>query len=151
MKVLSYSDVITNSSSEVFVLHPKPEVDRDEFKCEIEVLLESLCRITGEDPDNMYILYSSDNSYIDEDWHYNVEVGDVVIESVDDNSIPSWLMEFIEDIIYLPKFKRNFSGYYAEDLGKKDMPVYKWNNEKYQYEEIIESKEIPSIQRKHLG
>lgn len=151
MNILSFSDVITNSSSEVFVLHPKPEVNKSEFECEIEVLLESLCRLAGKDPDDMYTIYSSETSYIDEDYHYNVEVGDVVIESNDDNSIPSWLMEFIGEINYMPKFKDKFSGYYAEDLGEKKMPMYKWNNEKRQYEDIIELRKIESIQRRHLG
>lgn len=151
MNILSFSDVITNSSSEVFVLHPRPEIDRDRFLDEITELLNTLCELTGEDPDDMYTIYSSEISYIDEDWHYNVEVGDVVIESTDDNSIPNWLMEFIDDILYMPKFRDKFSGYYAEDLGKKDIPVYKWNSEKRQYEDVIESRKINSIQRKHLG
>lgn len=151
MKVLSYSDVITNSSSEVFVLHPKPEVNRDEFLCEIEELLNTLCEITGEDPDDLYTIYSSEVDYIDEDYHYNVEEGDVVIESVDDNSIPSWIMEFIGDILYMPKFKDKFSGYYAEDLGKKDIPYDMWNEITNEYETVIKSREIESIQRRHLG
>ena len=53
MNILSFSDVITNSSSEVFVLHPKPEVDKDRFLDEITELLNAICELTGEDPNDI--------------------------------------------------------------------------------------------------
>ena len=151
MKVLSYSDVITNSSSEVFVLHPKPEVNREELLSEITELLNTICELTGENPKETFYIDSSETSYIEDDWGYNVEKGDIMINSVEDNSIPGWLMDFIEDIKYMPKFEDKFSGYYAEDLGEKEMPTYKWNHEKRRYEDVIISTKIKSIQRVHLG
>lgn len=146
MKILSISDVITNSSSEVFIVHGKPEF-QDELNEEIPELLKMLCESIGLDIDDMMYFKVSDSSYIDEGWDYPVEKNDLLIHSQSDNTIPSWLMEFIEYLYNFPKFQNKFFGYYAEDLGKKELPQYNWNTGKYEKRE----KEIESIQRHHLG
>lgn len=151
MKILSVSDVITNSSSEVFIIHSKPEVDNSEIYEEIKELLDSICELTGIDPSDCYTTDIAENSYIDEDWYYSVEEGDTVIESISDNTIPGWLMNFIEDILYMPRFKDKFSGYYATDLGEKEIPHDVWNSETREYETVTRKTEIESIQRHHLG
>lgn len=150
MKIISFSDVITNSSSEVFVLHPKPEVNREDFLYEIKELLNTLCELTGENKDDMYYISSAEHTEINEDWWYSQEEGDVIIESVGDNTIPVWMMEFIERLYTMSRFEDKFSGYYAEDLGKKSIPHYKWVSGEGQVR-TDEPVDIESIQRIHLG
>ena len=146
MKILSISDVITNSSSEVFIIHGKPEF-QDELNEEIPELLITLCDSIGLDINDMMYFEVSDSSHIDEDWNYSVENNDLLIHSQSDNTIPSWLMEFIEYLYNFPKFQNKFFGYYAEDLGEKELPWYNWNTRKYENRK----QGIESIQRHHLG
>lgn len=150
MKIISFSDVITNSSSEVFVLHPKPEVNKEDFLHEIEEVLDTLCELTGENREEMYYISSADNTEINENWDYYQEEGDIIIESISDNTIPGWMMEFIEYLYCMPRFADKFSGYYAEDLGKKPIPHYKWVSGEGQVR-TDEPMDVQSIQRVHLG
>lgn len=150
MKIISFSDVITNSSSEVFILHPKPEVNRKDLLHEIEEVLDTLCELTGEDPARVYCTDISDTEGINENWEYYQAEGDILIESVSDNTIPGWMKDFIEYLYSMPRFEDKFSGYYAEDLGKKSIPHYKWvsgEGDVKTYEPV----DIESIQRIHLG
>lgn len=150
MRIISFSDVITNSSSEVFVLHPKPEVNKEDLLYEIEEMLNTLCELTGEDPNEMYSIGSAGCTTINEDWWYYQEEGDIIIESISDNTIPGWMMDFIEEIYSMPKFEDKFSGYYAEDLGKKPIPHDVWiSGEGSKITD--EPMEVKSIQRIHLG
>ena len=56
-------------------------------------------------------------------------------------------MDFIQEIPYLSKFRDRFYGYYAEDLGEKNIPVYDWKVNDY----VLKSNRIESVQRRHLG
>ena len=149
-KIISYSDVITNSSSEVFVIHSKPEF-QGEINEEIPELLNQICDAVDLNINKMMEFDVSNETYIDEDWYYYVHKGDLLIYSVSDNTIPYWLMDLIDSINYLPKFKDKFSGYYAKDLGKKDLPYHDWNHKPNEPALTHKEVEIPSIQRKHLG
>ena len=150
MKILSISDVITNSSSEVFVLHAKPEF-QEEINEEIPEFLKQLCELFEEDIDDMMEFKVSDETYIDEEWYYYVHKGDLLIYSTGDNTIPGWLMDIISDLNYTKKFRDKFSGYYAEDLGEKDLPYYDWNHKPDEPALKHRMTEIKSIQRHHLG
>lgn len=150
MKIISVSNVITNSSSEVFIIHAKPEF-QEEINEEIPEFLQELCDLFEEDIDDMLYTEVSDETYIDEDWYYYVHKGDLLIYSTYDNSIPGWLMDTISDLNYTKKFKDKFSGYYAEDLGKIDLPYYDWNHEPDEPALKHKMTEIQSIQRHHLG
>ena len=146
INILSISDVITNSSSEVFIIHGKPEC-QDELIEEIPELLDKLCEAVGLDINEIMDFEISDSTYDNEDWNYHVENNDLIIQSQSDNSIPSWLMDFIESLYYLPKFKDKFYGYYAKDLGEKKLRAYNWNTGEYE----IVNRRIESIHREHLG
>lgn len=146
MKILSISDVITNSSSEVFIIHSKPEF-QDEINKEIPKFLEKLCKVVGEDLHTIMTFEISDKTEIDEDWLYYKAKNDLLIHSAEENSIPYWLINVISDLISIPKFKDKFSGYYAKDLGEINLPYYDWNSG----EEKTKLTEIQSIQRIHLG
>lgn len=150
MKIISISDVITNSSSEVFVIHSKPEF-QEEINKEIPELLKNVCEVIDLNIDKMMEFNVSDKTYIDEGWYYYVNKGDLLIYSTEDNSIPSWLMDLIDSLPYIPKFEDKFSGYYAKDLGKKDLPYYDWNHKDNEPALKHKKVEIESVQRHHLG
>lgn len=150
MKILSISDVITNSSSEVFIIHAKPKF-QEEINEEIPEFLKQLCELFEEDIDDMMEFDVSDETYIDEGWYYYVHKGDLLIHSTGDNSIPGWLMDVISDLNWTKKFRDKFSGYYAEDLGEKDLPYYDWNHKPDEPGLKHRMTEIRSIQRHHLG
>lgn len=146
INILSISDVITNSSSEVFIIHGKPEF-QDELNEEIPELLEVLCESIGLDIHEIAYFETSDSSFVDQDWHYTVEKNDLLIYSQSDNSIPLWLMEFIDCLYNFPKFQSKFSGYYAKDLDEREIPYYNWNTGIYEKRK----QKTESIQRRHLG
>ena len=61
MKILSVSDVVTNSSSEVFIIHAKPEF-QEEINQEIPEFLQELCDLFEEDIDDMLYTEVSDET-----------------------------------------------------------------------------------------
>lgn len=150
MKVISISDVITNSSSEVFIIHAKPEF-QDEINQEVPDFLVELCNLCGEDIEDMMEFSVSDETYIDDDWYYYVHKNDLLIHSTRDNSIPGWLMDLISGLYYMKKFRSKFAGYYAEDLDQVDLPYYDWNHEPDEPGLRHRMEDIKSIQRHHLG
>ena len=146
MKILSVSDVITNSSSEVFIVHSKPEF-QDSINEEVPELLKKICEAVEEDIEEMLCCLVSPVTGVNKDWGYYYNEKDLIIESISDNSIPGWLMDFIQEIPYLSKFRDRFYGYYAEDLGEKNIPVYDWKVNDY----VLKPNRIESVQRRHLG
>jgi len=146
MKILSVSDVITNSSSEVFVIHAKPNLQAEANDIIIE-LLNNICEATGDNIDDIMEFKVSDESYIDEDYGYNVEKGDLLIHSTSDNSIPGWLMDFISDLSYVKCTQPYLDSYYAEDLPEKHLPVYNYKIGDYE----LKPTKIQVVQRVHLG
>lgn len=147
INILSISDVITNSSSEVFIIHGKPEY-QNELNTEIPGLLDQICELLDYNPKELFEVYVANEEYEDSDYGYKYFKDDLIIESVGDNSIPDFLMNLIESIDYIKKFKKYFpNGLYAEDLGTIKMNVYNWRS--HNYEEV--EKKIRSIQRVHLG
>lgn len=150
MKILSISDVITNSSSEVFVIHAKPEF-QDEINEEIPEFLKELCSLFGEDIENIIECHISDSTYIDDGWYYYVNNNDLILRSTEENSIPYWLMDLIGDIPYIKKFQDKFSGNYAKDLGEQVLPYYDWNHDPNEPGLKYHKVPIKSIQRVHLG
>lgn len=150
MKILSISDVITNSSSEVFIIHAKPEF-QDEINQEIPEFLKEVCDIFEEDIEDMLYTEISDETYIDEEWYYYVHKNDLIIHSNSDNTIPQWLMEIIDNLPWTNKFRNKFQGYYAEDLGEIELPYYDWNHKPNEPGLKHRMENIRSIQRHHLG
>ena len=150
MKILSISDVITNSSSEVFIIHAKPEF-QDEINQEIPEFLKEVCDIFEEDIEDMMEFDVSDETYINEDWYYYVHKNDLLIHSISDNTIPQWLMEIIDNLPWTNKFRNKFQGYYAEDLGEIELPYYDWNHKPNEPGLKHRMENIRSIQRHHLG
>jgi hypothetical protein len=105
--IQTISDIITNSSSEIFIC----KSDNAEYT--IELLEEVLSSIYenykkardhagsntysyyGETLSDILTIYIANNDEYNSDYNYHIKKGDVIIESTYDNSIPSTIMDFI--------------------------------------------------------
>lgn len=90
--IQSFSDLITNSSSEVFVISNNDNSIEDT----IRTILYKLCEATEQNLNDILTIHTSKYSYRDPDYEFLIKEGDILIESYNDNSIPSWIMDFIE-------------------------------------------------------
>lgn len=105
--IQNISDVITNSSSEIFICQTdNPEEVAETIKEVLTTVYDSLKKARSCSGKNTMALYEenlddilsisvADNDYTDLGWGYSYEKGDIIIESEYDNSIPSILMDFI--------------------------------------------------------
>lgn len=113
IKVQSFSDIITNSSSELFVI--KNDDHRFEESA-IESILKDLldvCRNAAECSGSSYLISdlndnlhdilhvykanSGPDSYLKESYNVDYSPGDIIIKSDTENSIPYIIVEFIQD------------------------------------------------------
>lgn len=108
IKIQNISDVITNSSSEIFICKSNNSEQT------IELLEEVLTSVYenykkaqdhagsntygyyGESLSDILTIRTADDDYTDSWYGYNISKGDVIIESTSDNSIPIIIMDFIE-------------------------------------------------------
>ena len=146
IKILSISDVITNSSSEVFVIHAKPGCQETANDI-IQELLKNICELTQEDIYDIMRFEIADESYVEQDWGYSVEKGDLLIHSTGDNSIPGWLMDFISCINDLKPLRDYMDGYYAKDIPEKHLLRYNYKIGDYELMPV----KVNVVQRVHLG
>lgn len=98
--IQSFSDIITNSSSEVFVIESK---DHEKIK----TFLADVCEVFGWDVNDLMTFESAEKDGDVEGWYSTYKAGDLLIWSTDDNSIPSIIMEIISDMKwdYIPALK----------------------------------------------
>lgn len=98
MKIQSFSDIITNSSSELFIIHnPKENGDK------ITEFLQELYNLLKRNIDNDMCIEPVGTSQIQEvaGEGYNCKKGDLLIWSSSENSIPYPIMDLIEGLPYL--------------------------------------------------
>ena len=90
-EIQSMSDIITNSSSEVFIIYTK-----DHNK--IASFLKDVCKLLGVDVDDVMEFDSvTDDGYVDyKRGHYRK--GDLLIWGTGDNSIPPVVSRIIEEL-----------------------------------------------------
>ena len=101
ISIQSMSDIITNSSSEVFVIQGGSLTDA------IVRIVKDVTELWCNTANNEWLKEVSDildvevanDFYDDSDWGYHYNKGDIVIYSTEDNSIPYDLMEALEDIL----------------------------------------------------
>lgn len=92
--IQSISDIITNSSSEVFVIKGKKERNQ-----EIMELIINLYNLLGREIDDDLEIFVSSRDYKDyKELGYKCRKGDIIIQSTSDNSIPCAIMYFIEEL-----------------------------------------------------
>ena len=113
IKIQSISDIITNSSSEVFVISTNKHA-------EVAAFIRDICNSFGV---NMDTIMKFDSATKNERVGYNLKCkkGDLVIYSIGDNTIPSIIMNIIEELdynSYLPNIKPlNIKNVTREHLG----------------------------------
>lgn len=93
--IQSFSDIITNSSSELFVIkNPKEKGE------EIVKFLTGVYELLGRDIEEDFCIRPANHSDIEEakDWDVKCKKGDMVIWSADENSIPYPIMVLIEEL-----------------------------------------------------
>ena len=112
--IQSISDVITNSSSEVFVI-------TTDKHAEVAKFIEDVCKVFGVDMDDIMEFESSTTNHKDSYTGVKVSKGDLIIYSNGDNSIPGVIMDIIESLDWnnhLPNIKPlNIKRVYREHLG----------------------------------
>lgn len=114
IKIQSFSDIITNSSSEVFVISTDKHAEVAEF-------IKNVCNIFGVDMDEIMTFESATENGCIRGWDIKYKKGDLIIESTDDNSIPGTIMEIINNLYwdnYLPNIEPlNIKNVTREHLG----------------------------------
>lgn len=102
LKIQSVSDIITNSSSEVFVIKGSGKYEQ-----EVKDFLDEVVELLGydDDPYCEFDVFTADRDYKDSWYDYSYSRGDLIIASGTDNSIPYLLMQIIEDLGSIPKFR----------------------------------------------
>lgn len=90
-KIQSFSNIITNSSSEVFIL------DTDKHQ-EVEQLLTDVCEVLGLNIEDVMGFESADCDGVADRYDLNsiYKKGNLLIWSAEDNSIPFYLMDLID-------------------------------------------------------
>ena len=118
IKIQNISDVITNSSSEIFICQSDtPEETADFMRDVLEKVYEcykearshankNTCSYYGESLDDLLVISVADRDYTDSGWGYSYKKGDIIIESTSDNSIPSIIMDFIYEFFGWDKCNR---------------------------------------------
>lgn len=91
----SVSDIITNSSSEVFVVRNLKSRNQ-----ELQELITSVMTAAGLEIDDILSFEVASTDGKIDGWNIKYKKGDMLIWSADENSIPYWLMEFIEQLNY---------------------------------------------------
>lgn len=90
-KIQSISDIITNSSSEVFIIDSKQHDKIAEF-------LKDLCNVCGIDFYNImeFISATSNGDF----YGVKYKKGNFIITTTYDNSIPGAILNFIENLVW---------------------------------------------------
>ena len=94
-KIQSISDIITNSSSEVFII----STDNHE---KIINFINDVCEVCGWNTDDLMYFESANRDGSVEGWsNTDYKKGDLLVYSAGDNAIPDCIMEIIKDLPYL--------------------------------------------------
>ena len=117
--IQSVSDLITNSSSEVFICSVD-STNTAALRIEIQEFINTLMEVLGFEGDDYYtgatVTIADSDGEID-GWGYKYKKGDILIESYDDNSIPWSIIAVLEDLQYLPKFEGRITDVERHHLG----------------------------------
>ena len=89
--IQSFSDIITNSSSEVFVIESS---DHEKIK----TFLADVCEVFGWDVNDLMTFESVEEDGEVEGWDSTYKAGNLLIWSNGDNSIPSVIMDVIGEM-----------------------------------------------------
>lgn len=96
--IQSFSDIITNSSSEVFVIESN---DHEKIK----TFLADVCEVFGWDVNDLMHFESVEEDGKVEGWYSTYKAGDLLIWSNGANSIPYIIMEIMSEMKWVPSLK----------------------------------------------
>lgn len=98
--IQSISDIITNSSSEVFI------IDTNEHE-KIKEFLTDVCQVFGWDINDLMYFETAESNGEVEGWDISYKQGNLLIWSTDDNSIPDIIMDIIRELEwdYIPTLR----------------------------------------------
>ena len=120
--IQNVSDIITNSSSEIFICKSEnPDETVSLLRDVLSIVYENLKKANehagrniysyyGETIDDIMTISVATRDFSDSDYNYEYKKGDVLIESTDDNSIPSVIMDFIHEFFAWDKINRKHLG-----------------------------------------
>lgn len=94
IKIQSISDIITNSSSEVFI------IDSDQND-KIITFIKDVCDICGWNANGIMTFETADCDGSIPYWDVSYKKGNLIIRSCSDNSIPYIIMELISDLRWM--------------------------------------------------
>lgn len=114
--IQSVSDLITNSSSEVFICQVDTN-DTEALKSEIESLINTLMEALGYDYYTGAVVEIADEDGVIEGWDYKYKKGDILIWSREENSIPWNIIDILGDLDCLPKFEDKVTDVERHHLG----------------------------------
>jgi len=89
--IQSISDIITNSSSEVFI------IDSNKHQL-IAKLIKEICEVFGYDMNKIMEFESATKDGKINGWDIKYKKGNLLIHSSDENSIPNIIMTLIEEL-----------------------------------------------------
>lgn len=115
--IQSVSDLITNSSSEVFICHVDTN-DTEALKSEIESLINTLMEALGYVNDDYYagaVVEIADEDGVIEGWKY--KKGNIIIWSREENILPWNIIDILGDLDCLPKFEDKVTDVERHHLG----------------------------------
>lgn len=111
MKIQSISSIITNSSSEVFIISTNNHEEVIQFLAEV-------CDVLGYNFDTIACTTSATRDGAIEGWEsIQYSKGDLIIESAWENSIPWLLMDLISNLDCLPKAEKVITNVKRHHLG----------------------------------
>lgn len=93
-KIQSISDIITNSSSEVFI------IDSDQHD-KIINFIKDVCDICGWNVNDLMEFETANCDGYIPSWDISYKEGNLIITSCSDNSIPYIIMELISDLRWM--------------------------------------------------
>lgn len=118
--IQSISDLITNSSSEVFICSVD-STNTEALRDEIEELIDTLMKLLGYEDDSYYCgatVEIAESDGVVDGWNdYKYKKGDILIWSNDDNSIPWDIMNILSDLQYNKRFGDRITNVERHHLG----------------------------------
>lgn len=110
LKIQSIADVITNSSSEIFVIQDPKNLEGTlesyggflhsiKEYCNLFLEKEHVegCYMNHDSWEDCFEVSIANHKDYDHDYGYGFNVGDLLVESVSDNTIPCEVMDYIEE------------------------------------------------------
>lgn len=122
ISIQNISDVITNSSSEIFICQSdNPEQTLELMREVLSSVYDNFKKARDNSGSNTYSYYGdSIDDFMtlsiaysdgrDNNWGYTYKTGDILVESTDDNSIPSVIMDFIYEFFPYNKIQHHHLG-----------------------------------------